>query len=1212
MRKKLHEVSRRLLLLLVAVCVGVASYAADDEPIAVFKTNSYVQNGPDNIVSILFGSLEEGKSLQVDCGNGRQELALEKATVDEAGEWSGSVISCNVSAEGVIKVYGNAEDIYVLNASGCYITQADISRLTGLGVLDLSHNELESLDLSGQEDIYALYLNDNPFGKTPLYIGAPKDNLTILDIGQVGSLDQRFQLSDYPYLMSFDAWSCSTLRTLDTSRNTYLKRLSIDSCPVTSLDLSNNKALLVLNISETGVTDLDLSNNTQLTQLYCDRQSTSLGWVKKLKTLDVSGLDNLMYLFASGNELTSIDVSKNINLTDLYLSNNRLTSIDVSKNDILLNLVVRNNCMDFATLPLPKTSWLNYDYIQSNMPVAKSFKVGAELDLSERVLRDDWYTGCALFMTSDKDPGMLERLGDEYFTYKDGKVTFLKATPDSVYLAFECDAFPAISIDGLPLRTDKFMVKSADNYGKPDLAFTLTMDGNADLALRVGMHGASVKTPKTFFADYGDGVLVKYIAMSSGLPKALNMSRAGVEGEVKVYVPENEKVSSLAIDGVALAAVDLTPLHEMIELRITDAGLANIDLGWNRMLSRLTLNGNNFGTLNIRGANDAFQKTLLTTIDLSGNALTEVTLNDNYTIHHLNLSNNALTELSFKDADMMETVDLSHNRLESLDFNYCTQLTSLNVSDNCLTSLVVPDAAPLQSMDIHNNNFTFASLPMRDDVADFVYAPQNTVGIAKVGPGADLRKYLFEDNTTYVWHDAGSSATLSEGVDYTVSDGYTRFLDPVIGQQLYCEMTNSAFPQLVYTTSAIQAAEMPTHVLATFDTPAACKGALRMRAYDENTIVCIDWKGTGLEFEQYVVGPQLEVFSVESHEGATARVLAYSDNPGVYVFSCDSIAMSSFDASAFEGLYNLTVKNAGLESITLPDDKNSLVELNLDNNDFSAIDVSAYPKIIYLMLNNNKFTSFDASPYKSLQLLGLGANKLTSVTLDNPELWSLDLGNNRLESVDLSKVPSLYQFACSNNRLSSIDLSAVPGLRALLIDRNRFRISTLPVLKDMALYTYSEQAPVQVECVGGRVDLSSEALVGTTQTIYRWFVDEPTYDENTGELVGNELVVGKDFVVNDGVTSFCKPVDGVICVMNNEELPDLDLYTNFLDIEEADPDGIVLATDDGMPVETRVYAANGTLVRTVMAADGAAAVKGLAPGIYVIRAGDKAFKTVVR
>ena len=1218
--------------LLIACGLPLAAQAQSDESyelIMELKTSSYATNGESNSIQFLLGSTEAGVYVDLNCGNGLEEKELEPATYDANSQtWTGSLITCNVSNEDIIRVYGDPSKINLLMADGCYIRKADLSKLTSLYYLNLCHNELEELDLTNLSNLSALYIDDNPFNVKAPVIGPNKPNLMILEMGQSTHVDPNFNLSDYPAMVAFDAMSNYGLTKLDPTGCPNLKRLSIDCTNVKTLDVSHNPDLRILNISETGITDIDLSNNPNLEQFYADHQSGSINAGVKLRALDLTHNPNLLYLFAAGNNFKDIDISHNLNLQNLYIANNLLTSIDLSKHEYLINVILRNNCFDFKTLPLPNDLWNDYDYIQRNMPVNLTYTVGDKLDLSDRVLRDGYETTCALYRTSEADPNLLEVLDDSYYTYDNGVITFLKETTDSVFVAFACNAFPAITLESLPLRTNKLIVKSAEDFGAADTMATFTMPLNlvsgTTLRIMAGIVGAGEDTPKEFYVDFGDGVTHTYTATSE---QALAEAKGKVKfGKATLTVPQDTKLSALAVDGVTLTGVDLSPARQLTELSLTNTGLTAIDLGWNRALRKLVLTGNALDSLNIRGVNDGYQKTLLTDINLSNNGLKSVTLNDNYTIHHLNLSHNALTELSFKDADMMETVDLSYNQLTELDFNYCTIMTELNVANNQLTSVVLPSDNQLEKLNLANNQFDFATLPLLSDLKEYTYAPQNEISIPTIGPGANLRSNNIGGLTSYTWKEQDTNATFTPGTDYTLEDGKTRFLSPMYGKKAYCVFTNPAFPELTLTTNVIEAAGMPTHLLGTFTTTEASEGRLIMRAKSRKTNICIDWQGDGIELEQFVVMPQNSEFAVKSVAGAKAKIYSYSAaENSLSVFSISDIKMSELDLTPMTGLTMIAARNAGLLSLksapTAP-----IAELNLDGNNFSEVDFSHYPDLMFLMLNSNKFTTFDATPYANLQLLGLNNNQLSEVTLDNPKLWSLALSDNQLTDVSFAKLPELNQVWLDGNQLSSVSIEGLNQLKVLVLDRNRFTFSTLPLPSEQfAQYVYGNQADIDITLHNGRVDLSAEATIDGTPTEYTWWIGKPTTDDN-GELVGEQLYVDDEYGVEKGVTTFYAAIDGVLGMLTNEKFPDLVLYTTAIDTDV--PEGIhdVTSTTASAIVRggkghvsclspagtaIKVYGADGREERS-LTADHDTTTIALQPGVHIVVVGQTAFKAIVR
>lgn len=390
----------------------------------------------------MLGGTEPEQYIDIDCGFGKVEYVLEQAVyVDSTASITGTFIQCQVSSEGIVKIYGDADKIDYINASGCYIEWIDLSKLTKLDYLDLSHNELKSLDLTNMTELSALYLSDNAFtAETPLIIGGNKPNLRILEVSIVDHMDQSFNLSDYPALVSFDGYHNMSLNKLDPTGCPELLRLTLDVTNVETLDVSKNPNLMILNISDTRITSIDVSKNPYLTQFYCTHQG-SINNEYKLSSLDVTNNPELVYLFCAGNKLTSLDVSKCTKLITLIATDNYISSIDVSNNPALYIFEINKNCLDFATLPLPSNMWNTYYYQQRNFDIVKSCAEGTSFDFSSKVLREGTTTEAALYAVSEVS-GSTTLLDASYYSYENGVFTVNTAYEDSVYIAFANTAFP--------------------------------------------------------------------------------------------------------------------------------------------------------------------------------------------------------------------------------------------------------------------------------------------------------------------------------------------------------------------------------------------------------------------------------------------------------------------------------------------------------------------------------------------------------------------------------------------------------------------------------------------------------------------------------------------------------------------------------------------------------------------------------------------------
>ena len=595
------------------------------------------------------------------------------------------------------------------------------------------------------------------------------------------------------------------------------------------------------------------------------------------------------------------------------------------------------------------------------------------------------------------------------------------------------------------------------------------------------------------------------------------------------------------------------------------------------MLTRLEMTGNSLDSLNLRGANDAFQKNLLAHIALPSNGISKLTMVDNYGVHHLNLAGNRLTELSMRDTDNMETLDLSGNALSTLNLSYCERLVSARLSDNCLAEIVMPaDVTYLDELDIRGNRFRFATLPF--EAPDFrgttyLYADQQPITVGSKGIGMDLSSELYtEGGETAICVLLADGTLLNAGTDYTVNEGKVRLNDVLIGQEVYATLNHPAFPDLTLRTTIMQMAGMPTHPLGEFDVTTSDPATLILRSDISNTDICIDWSGEGFDLQNYTVGDMPTTFEITPQAGRTAKVWSYEEDDHLTVFSIRNVGMSRMDLSPMTHLIALTVISAGLSDITLPESP-ELFEMNLEGNNFSDIDLTMYPRLSYLGLTDNQLTTFDASKYPNLGLLAIGRNQLSEIRFDNPQLWSLDLAGNNLEEVDLTRLPELYQCGLSENRLSQLDLSGNTGLRVLFLDHNRFTFAILPMSAELQLYTYAGQEALNPNFANGISDLSATAAAADgTPTTFRWFIGEPYYDEY-GELTGEELITDEEFNTENGVTSFYKALDGIVGALTNDALPGLVLLTEEFDITSTV--GIDVLTIEPQTTVSGIYTTDG-------------------------------------
>ncbi|MGN0234953.1 MAG: hypothetical protein ACI4BD_01360 [Paludibacteraceae bacterium] len=1196
---KTNKLFSMLRVMAVAVCLGAAGTihargAADDAaPVITMHTNIYENAGANNQISLVIGAVED-MYLDVDCGFGKVEYELKAVPEDST---AGTLIYCTVDKNAIVRIYCDKPDAIVyINAEGCYLTSIDLTQLPNLDILNLNHNELEDLDLSKNTKLRALYVSDNPFTEaTPLVVG-DKPSLLLLEMPMVGYLDPNFDLTKYPELRSFDAYYTRTLRKIDPTQCPNLMQLTLEMTDVESVDVTKNPHLRILNVSETKVTELDLSQNKELLELYCTHVS---GFVNKgaykLKTLDVSNSRWLYRLNCAGNALTTLKFyhptpTDSAGLVSLDASNNYLTEIDLSNQNYLNYVHIQNNCMDFVTLPLDSDVWQDYQYAQRDLPMEPAYKEGTTIDFSKRVLREGFLTDAIMYAIPMNTTDSFVLLDDSYYSFdpETGVVTLKKAYADSVVIEFSNSGFPVSD-----LFSEPFMIKTAAEYGQPTKVMSFTTY-ETSVSFAVGLHGATEENPITFWVDLGTQTLTPFVATSATTPVKANVSATKGYGPVAIYVPDGTNISALSIKDLYVSSIDLKQLNSLKELTLSNTSLYSIDLTYNRLLEVLDLSHNNLTTLNLEGETDYFNKNLLHTLDISYNSISNTGYYaDNFKLSpllamlHFNAAHNQLGDIDFSDADNLVTLDVSDNEMERLDFQHCSSLDTVRASNNQLTEIILPEEDNIRYMDITDNLFTLANLPRHNDKlteAGYLYAPQADIQIATMGPCADLSKQLVtinDQNTVLNWRKEDGTA-LVEGTDYSMNNGFTRFLDEELGT-VYCEISHPAYPAFtgnkVLKTTKMLVAGMPTNIIATFVTANDSDAvSLSLAAAKAGTSVYFDWEGNG-NVVQYLLGTTYRLFDATTYKGATVNVYTYEPTDTVSVFSISGATLTSFDGSKLLAS-TLTLRNAGLANLIVPENKNLLRELNLSGNALTDFPLSDFQNLYSVALSDNRLTTLDLSRNAGLGLVGAANNMISSVTLKNPHLWYLDLSVNELTAiqVDSTTVPNMQQLGLSYNYLHTLDVASLEGLKVLSIVANQFDFSTLPpILSQYSVYNYSNQAMLDVPLVDEKtIDLSTQAMVGDSATVFTWYLGEPVYNYDTYEWEGEVLIEGTEYTMENGVATFLKPFDDVICLLTNPAFPDVFLYTNYYDVLQS-MQGIS-QTESATPTQVRKYMQNGVLI----------------------------------
>lgn len=305
---------------------------------------------------------------------------------------------------------------------------------------------------------------------------------------------------------------------------------------------------------------------------------------------------------------------------------------------------------------------------------------------------------------------------------------------------------------------------------------------------------------------------------------------------------------------------------------------------------------------------------------------------------------------------------------------------------------------------------------------------------------------------------------------------------------------------------------------------------------------------------------------------ATDNVLTY------LVFDANNAALKSINVS---NNYNMTngEKNEGAGDNQvlgaswelLP----NLATLNVTGNLASriegsgAFDVSECANLSTLTINACGIDEYDFSSLKKLKTLNAQWNGFTTIDLSNMVAKSgiAFLAHNNLKSV---KLP---------------DTSASKMTRVNLAD-NAFDFATLPaagMTSNANNYVYTPQKDMVVEAEGNVVDLSSQAMVGETATVYTWKLGDAEVSEGIS--------------ADKGVFTFTQSGE-YVCEMKNEAFPKLTLTTAPITVDATSGVAGIEGEDVNAPVE--YFNLQGVKV------------SGDVPGVYVRRQGKSVSKVIVK
>ena len=312
----------------------------------------------------------------------------ELAAITELEMWSTNKDMYVVPLRGLADLTGiefmvNLEKLDIRNSIN--VKTLDVTKNAKLTELLVQGTAITSLDLSGNPELKVLNVNDTKVAALDVTKNTKLEKLYVGNT-PVTALD----LSANTALRVLNA-GYSNIESIDLSKNTALEQVYLPGNKLTALDVTALKSLKAINVEMNKLTSLDLSKNTELKAMNAGRNAltsinaTGLAGLKyltisnnpELASVSLSGLSNLVGLYAGWTGLTSVDIAANTKLAVVSVNDTKLTSISTAANAALRGLRIDGSQM--ASYDVSGNQSLKYLYAMAT-PSLKTIKVWDEFN----------------------------------------------------------------------------------------------------------------------------------------------------------------------------------------------------------------------------------------------------------------------------------------------------------------------------------------------------------------------------------------------------------------------------------------------------------------------------------------------------------------------------------------------------------------------------------------------------------------------------------------------------------------------------------------------------------------------------------------------------------------------------------------------------------------------------------------------------------------
>ncbi len=992
----------------------------------------------------------------------------------------------------------------------------------------------------------------------------------------------------------------NSLTSIDVSTLINLRVLRLDYNDLTTLDVTSNTDLETLSFRNNSITSIDLSNNTQLKDLRLQFNDVAV--------LDVTNNTAITTIICRANELTSIDLSQNTSLASFWAGDNNISSIDISGNSLLTVIQLYNNNLTYA------------DLRNDNNINISNFSFTGNSSLS-CILVDDVAYATTSFTSIDAHTSFSDTVCTEYTSIPDANFEAALGTL----------GYDDIANDGQVPTTLIEDVTYLDIYTQAISDLTGIEDFKALTFLEAGENQLTS-------VDLSNNVLLEYLDLYDNQIPTIDLSANTALTNVQIY--DNDQISS----------IDLSNNTALTELIISSTPIASVDLSANVLLTNLDIQNTNITSI------DLSANTLLEDLDIGDNSFTNLDISKNTALTDLDITNNNFTSLDVSANVLLEDLICFDNQITSLDLTSNINLIRVAVYNNNLSFLDVRNGnntnityflasnnpnlqcALVDDIDFSNSNWSGV-----DDPGEFTetYCRYTTI------PDANFEAWLENNGYDDISSDGQVPTTLIEAVtsvsvqyqnisdftgieDFTALESltisYNNFTTLGVSNNLNLTFLNCGYSDLssldVSNNTLLETLWVNETDISTLDL-SLNTNLTSLTASSMSNLTELNVKnGNNSNFTQFttVASSNLSCIMVDD--------VAYSDTNWTNIESgtsftegyCNYTAIpdSNFEAALealgyddissdsqvptalIEVVTALHVSDENISNLTGIEDFTALVDLNVQDNSLSSLDLSNNLLLEDLNCASNRFFYLDLS--NNVALNSLYANNGWLVELDvsgNPQLEYLYLADNAF-------LNSLNYQNGNNTNTQLFNTTGSSNLNCIVVDDAAYSSTNWTDIEAGTAFTdtYCDYTTIPdanfeaaLEALGYD-DISDDGQVPTALIEDITILD--LSNKNITDLTGisnfealnaldcsNNKLTEVDFGGNvpltyldlssNNLTSLEAPTSVVNLIVNSNDLVYLDL-TNHTDLEE-------LSVNNNELVYLNLQNGNNTIIYNLVASD---------------------------